>query len=319
MVSLTVVALCVFFVAPWFSGLFGLFLLAMVFGIFRYFKLPKGTYPTPQWLGQAVGHRGLREKRAPENSLLSLDLALTESVDSVEIDIHLSKDGEIVVFHDQSLTRMMGVNKSINDCTTEELWGYRYAGFNGVYDKEGIPTLDKVLDLVLHKHNGQIFIELKGIAVSFQYMNKIADKLVAIYKKFNCYETATVISFNPVALYILKKKCPKISTCLLYYPGLAKHAIKEFAPQLSSLAKSFFESVDFVLTKACRSWLPEFIGASWVGPNFQEVNESYVAKWKGKGIGVYTWTVNDKRLSSYLRELGVACASDSFDSKLKRL
>jgi glycerophosphoryl diester phosphodiesterase len=312
-------ALLDFFVFPWFSGFFGLILLSVIMGLYRLFKLPKGPSPK-EWMGRAVGHRGLREKRAPENSLRSLDLALTESVDTVEIDIHLSKDNEIVVFHDYTLTRMMGVNKTINQCTAAELWSYRYKGFEDSYNNEGIPSLEQVLDLVFKKHKGRILIELKGITIGPKYIKDITDKLIEFYKRYGCYDTACVISFNPIALYALRKKEPRIPTCILYYPNLWDHYIRSpaEAADIPAHLKRFAPYADKILTWCCRTWLPEFLGATFVGPNFEEVSKSYIRKWEQKDIGVYTWTVNDRNLSRYLRDQGVVAASDSFDADQRK-
>ena len=67
-------------------------------------------------------HRGLHdiEKGVPENSLLAFRLAMEEGY-GMELDVHLSKDGKLVVEHDDTLLRTCGINRPIEDCTWEEI------------------------------------------------------------------------------------------------------------------------------------------------------------------------------------------------------
>jgi glycerophosphoryl diester phosphodiesterase len=313
-----VYGLVILFLNPLLSGLHGILLYALFLYAYRKLKLPQGPDPSP-YLGHAVGHRGLREKRAPENSLLSLDLALTESVSVVEIDVHLAKDGELVVFHDVSLKRIIGKDKVVHDCTSTELWeDCRYAGFPEY--KEGVPRLDKVLQLVLKKHQGKILIELKGVVVGWDYLQRITDRLVDTFKEWNCYDHAVVISFNPIALYLLRAKDPKIATCILYYPKHAQDYVNhpdEGAP-LPSILKPFVYEVDKFVSWSCRTWLPEFLGASFVGPNHEEVSVTFINRWKRKNIGVYAWTLNVKHVSKHFRKHGAIIASDFFDEDTRK-
>lgn len=98
-----------------------------------------------------IGHRGAKGHN-PENTLISFQKALELQVDSVELDVHLSLDGELIVIHDETIDRTTDGEGFVKQFTASELKKY------------GIPTLSEVFDLVSQKCF--INIELKGIATA---------------------------------------------------------------------------------------------------------------------------------------------------------
>ena len=98
-------------------------------------------------MGVDYAHRGLwntndpGENNRPENSLASFRAAVDKGY-GIELDVHLTKDGHLVVHHDDSLKRMTGVDKRIADCTLEEVRACKLP--NG----EAVPTYDEVLEIV---------------------------------------------------------------------------------------------------------------------------------------------------------------------------
>ena len=108
------------------------------------------------WLFKVpVAHRGLHDDELPENSMPAFAAAIEHGF-NIEIDVHLSSDGHLVVFHDDNLKRVCGIDKKVKDCTVEELTKTH------LYDTEFcIPTFDEFLELV----NGQVGIlcEIKGL------------------------------------------------------------------------------------------------------------------------------------------------------------
>lgn len=108
-----------------------------------------------QWLfDRPIAHRGLHNDIYPENSMPAYQLAIDNNF-NIEIDVHVTKDKHIVVFHDNNLKRMCGVNKLVKNCTLEELKSYRLAG-----TEYTIPTLEEFLNLVDGKVG--ILCEIKG-------------------------------------------------------------------------------------------------------------------------------------------------------------
>lgn len=105
--------------------------------------------------GLYIAHRGLynNEKGIPENSLKAFKEALERNI-IIEFDVHLLKDGNIVIMHDDNLKRMTGYDKDLKDCTYEEISKLRLLDTD-----EKIPLLEEALELVNRKV--MLDIELK--------------------------------------------------------------------------------------------------------------------------------------------------------------
>ena len=93
------------------------------------------------FMGRNYAHRGLHriDKSVPENSIPAFEAAARIGY-GVELDVHLSKDGELVVFHDDDLMRICGAEGRVEEKTLAELRQYRLCG-----TEYGIPTLAEVL------------------------------------------------------------------------------------------------------------------------------------------------------------------------------
>ena len=125
--------------------------------------------------GRFIAHRGLHSivKDTPENSLKSFLLAADYGY-AIEIDIHLTRDGEVVVFHDDDLKRMCGVDRKIGDMTLKEIKKCRL-----MRSGHAIPTLSECLAAV----NGKVplLIEFKCASMSSVELCDAADKLLTEY------------------------------------------------------------------------------------------------------------------------------------------
>ena len=82
---------------------------------------------------------------APENSLAAVDKALAAGVDAIEVDVHLTADGELVVCHDNTIERTTNGKGRIADMTLEEIRAYRIVDADGAVTDEVVPTLGDVL------------------------------------------------------------------------------------------------------------------------------------------------------------------------------
>ncbi|MEG2540743.1 MAG: glycerophosphodiester phosphodiesterase family protein [Clostridia bacterium] len=121
-----------------------------------------------------IAHRGLHTDKLPENSIGAFQNAIDNGL-SVEMDIHLSADNQLVVFHDDNLKRVCGVDKKVKDCTVSELKSYKLAGTDFT-----IPTFDEFLDLVDGKIG--ILCEIKGIIPWDVSIAKAVVERVKTYK-----------------------------------------------------------------------------------------------------------------------------------------
>ncbi len=163
---------------------------------------PRGKRPEdPSLLGD-YAHRGLHGNGVPENSLAAFALAC-EAGYGIELDVQLSRDGEIMVFHDYTLERMTGDPRKLSELSAAALGELHLAG-----TKETIPSLAQVLRLV----DGRVplLIELKGEDLN----TALAPKLAAMLGDYSgpyCIE-----SFNPLLLRDIQKHLPQAYCGLLY-------------------------------------------------------------------------------------------------------
>ncbi len=144
--------------------------------------------------GSVIAHRGLHNvnESVPENSLLSFQKALEKNT-PIEIDVHLTKDEQVVVFHDENTERMCGENKMIEEMTLDEikLLSLQETG-------EKIPTLQEVLSLV----RGQVFLLIEFKVVNHNTA-KLCEKANNILSDYN--GKYLIQSFYPQVLSWYKK------------------------------------------------------------------------------------------------------------------
>jgi glycerophosphoryl diester phosphodiesterase len=154
---------------------------------------------TQKWIQQKpIAHRGLWDKDTPENSLRAFQKAVNAGY-PIELDVQMSADGAMIVFHDWSLKRMCGVDKSLSHMTKKEISACILGS-----SQEHIPTLHDVLGLVCGRV--PLLIEMK---------NKRHDRksfLVALHDILKKYHgNYALSSFDPFLVKKAKKYFPQIS------------------------------------------------------------------------------------------------------------
>lgn len=125
-------------------------------------EAPSSEDKTDVLLPAIIAHRGY-SSQFPENTLASFEGAFDIGADYIELDVQMTRDGEAVVFHDDSLSRITGAEGTIADYTYEELLLLDAGSwFDASFAGERIPTLDQALDLTAG-HGGRIYLELKDM------------------------------------------------------------------------------------------------------------------------------------------------------------
>jgi glycerophosphoryl diester phosphodiesterase len=140
-------------------------------------------------------HRGLHDGNTgdvPENSLRAFDLACKAGY-GIELDVHITADGKLAVFHDDTLDRMCGVSGKTESKTLAELQGLTLAGTD-----QHIPSFEEVLDLVAGR--AVLIVEIKGENTSDMRVCELTAKALDGYKGKWCME-----SFNPFYVAWFKK------------------------------------------------------------------------------------------------------------------
>ena len=146
----------------------------------------------PKFL-EGIAHRGLHNEKYTENGLKAFDNAIKHQV-AFEYDIHLTKDGELVVCHDEDLKRTTGKEGIIEDLTLKEIRDNYHLLDGGV-----IPTLQEVIDL---NHNQvPMVIELKVFRKNYKPLAAAFRKYLSQLDKYN----TLIISFDPRSLWPLKR------------------------------------------------------------------------------------------------------------------
>lgn len=145
----------------------------------------------------AYAHRGLhsRDGEVPENSMAAFDAAIASGY-GIELDVHVTADGQVVVFHDDDLARMCGAENEVRCCTYAELSQYRLLGTD-----ERIPLLSEVLRRV--DGRSPLLIELKNVKSRTLLCEKVAGLLDG-YRGACCVQ-----SFNPLMVGWFKKNRPQ--------------------------------------------------------------------------------------------------------------
>lgn len=230
-------------------------------------------------------HRGLHGGEIPENSLPAFARA-TEAGYGIELDVQLSSDGVIMVFHDDTLVRMTGAAGKLCEYTCEQLQQLRLG-----QSEQTIPTLDEVLETV----SGRVplLIELKGESAggAGALCEKLAARMDA-YKGAFCVE-----SFNPVILSWFRKHRPDIVR-----GQLVTNTLKE-RPKGNKL-------LNFLLAHLMLNVLSR--------PDFVAYNEKFAREW-ALWLNVhlfrvvpFVWTVRDSVLWRQAHEKNICTIFEGF-------
>lgn len=231
-------------------------------------------------------HRGA-SGYAPENTLPAFKMAVDMEADGVELDVQLSKDGVLVVCHDETIDRTSSGKGCIRDYTIKELKQFDFCNGNWRYEGTEIPTLEEVFNLL--KDTGlTINIELKTGEIFYEDIEK---KVVELVHKCGWEDRVIYSSFNH---YTIKK-------------------IKE----LDANAKVGFLYADGILN------MPEYgrdNGVTALHPALYNLQfPDYMKKCKEYGLEVNVWTVNKNKDIKMCLELGVNAIIGNYPDKIREV
>ena len=154
----------------------------------------------------------------PENTLEAFGAAAKLPVTGIEFDVQLTKDGRIVVIHDETVDRTTDGSGPVRDFTLSELKKLRIRsrpGFLGLRRWARIPTLEEALDLLGPRCAGgglRINIELKTGVVRYE---GIEEKVLAAVRERGLGPHVVYSSFNPDSIVLIKEKSPEAETAIL--------------------------------------------------------------------------------------------------------
>src|SRR5579884_3171506 len=162
---------------------------------------------------QRVAHRG-GSQLAPENTLAAFRNALSLPIDAVELDVHMTRDGQAIVFHDNIIEGRTNGSGNILDLDFAYLRSLNAASHfpGGWPEPQQIPTLHEVLDLV--KGHLQVYIEIKqskrdGVYGSYPH---IAETIVDEVRRLGMLDQVLIISFDWSILPVVKSLASTVQT-----------------------------------------------------------------------------------------------------------
>lgn len=160
---------------------------------------------------ELFAHRGSSGTH-PENTLAAFQEAARLPIHGVELDVHLTKDGEMVVIHDETIDRTSNGSGLVKDMTLQELKSYDYGNwFSKSFKDESIPTLEEVFQVFLQT-NHIINIELKSDVYAYKGLE---EEVVALIHQYSFEERVIISSFNHEAIRKIKKLQPELETAAL--------------------------------------------------------------------------------------------------------
>ncbi len=209
---------------------------------FYLFASAPGIHKKTKWqhlTGWDYAHRGLydNEHGIPENSMAAFRRAVDKGY-GIELDVHLTADNQLVVFHDDTLTRMCGMNKKISSFLYSDLMQLRLLG-----TEEGIPLFKDVLELIDGKV--PLIIELKVDGSNQNLLCPLVWQLLSRYKGDYCIE-----SFHPFVLQWFKRHEPQVVRGQLSCNFFKENPHCDIVLFLmSNLMTNFFTHPDFIAYK----------------------------------------------------------------------
>lgn len=207
----------------------------------------------------------------------------------IELDITVSKDGEIVVFHDVTLQRLTGSNKHIRDLSCNEINEFEIGSwFKSEYFGLKVAKLKEVFQIL--DDSTLLNIEIKHEASSF-LNRKLEKKLIALIKEYNMENRVILSSFNPMIVNRIRKLEPKISTAYLITQNMNPILI-------------------YLLSK---------INAKFIHIDFNYLNKRNIKRLQNSGLKVMTYTLNTYHQYDKALKLGVDGIFTDYPDKLKKV
>ncbi|OEH94504.1 glycerophosphodiester phosphodiesterase [Bacillus solimangrovi] len=212
------------------------------------------------------GHRGAAG-HFPENTMLSFQAAYECGADGIELDVHKSKDGELVVIHDEKINRTTNGKGYVKDHTYDELKSFNAAVKWPEYSFQVIPRLEDVLEWIAKKPL-YLNIELKNNVLFYR---DIEEKLVRLLRKHKLTEQIILSSFNHDSMLKIARTNPEYEVALLLSDKM--HRPWEYANRLNVNA---------------------------IHPKWYHVNKRYLQRSRQYNVTVRPYTVNRTNMMKQL-------------------
>lgn len=231
-------------------------------------------------------HRGA-SGYAPENTMAAFKKAIDMKADGIELDVHLSKDGHLIVMHDEYLNRTSNGKGLIASYTLEELKKLDAGSwFEKEFKGEKIPTLHEVLEFIFKT---EIFINIE-IKAGYRIYPDIEEKVLACLQKYNMLDRCIISSFDHYSLVRVKELNPNVKTGLLYSASL-------YEPW--KYAKS--------------------VKVNALHPLYLTLDKHFIEEAYAHNLDINTYTVNDEKVMRQLAAARISGIITNYPDKAKKI
>ena len=209
-----------------------------------------------------IAHRGF-SGIYPENTMLAFRKAIEIGADGIELDVHLSKDGQVMIIHDEALKRTTGLDGVVSDYTRAELEKISAGKTkNDEYGFTPIPSLEEYLAFMAEHRDKITNIELKTAPV---YYPEIEEKTLELVRKFDLEKNIIYSSFNWLSIERMQR-LGTISETGLLFSGMKLY-------NQAHIIKS--------------------LGINYFHPDFNDLTDEIVKSYLDNKVGLNVWTVNE--------------------------
>ncbi len=221
-----------------------------------------------------MAHRGAKDV-APENTLAAFEAAYQLGADAIEMDVSRCATGEIIVIHDDTVDRTTNGTGRADELPLDALRALDAGSwFNPRFAGERLPLLEEVLERMGQRI--RFNIEIKGRSLR---TDGIEAEIAAMLASRGLTGDTLISSFNPAALWRMRRAAPALGRALLY-AGDMPLALR-------------------------RAWTRHFVAPQALHPHHSMVNEEYMAWARRKGYRINVWTVNEPKDMARMAALGV--------------
>jgi glycerophosphoryl diester phosphodiesterase len=229
---------------------------------------------------QIQGHRGARGD-LPENTLAAFKYVIENNIDFLELDLQITKDNEIIIYHNKSINTEIcsGVSRPIKTLTLKEIKEYECGSKKNIkfpnqqlVPGERIPTFIELINLIQTEYKYKkikMNIEIKtetSLDADDEVYN-FSKKLIDILHKYNITDDIIIQSFDTRALKYVKEIDHSITTSYL---------IEDKLPNIDSLINTSKQ-----------------LGVKIISPDYNLIDKQIVKKLQENGFEVLPWTIND--------------------------
>ena len=234
-----------------------------------------------------VAHRG-GSLLAPENTLASFQRGIDEGCDAIELDVHLSQDGVLIVMHDPSLFRTTEREGYVGE------WSYAAikeldarSSWHGEeeYGVQRVPTFEEVLDLIVRQERQvALQVEIKTDQSNHRYEG-IEEAVVNALREYDLIERTVIISFDFPTLLTVRQTEPALRLAAL-------------------VSRTYLETIGLDGPAAVAASIAD-LGVEYVAINYTYLSAKLSDEFRQSGLLIGAWTVNNEKDIRRISAMGV--------------